>query len=129
MSIEYLVDVQRNLVDTKVLGHLDFDETVAHLMRLARDPQVHAGFVEIVDFDGITDLEFPVETIRQVPERLKALARVKEPAGIVFYTSSQLTFGFARQLQTLHDLAKLEGVLVVVETRDDALAEAARRLA
>ena len=78
MPIQYDYDVRLNLVRARMSGVLSVEEIKRYFARVARDPNVAAGFVEVVDFGGVDDIAFRYPDAQGILDSYRARAASKD---------------------------------------------------
>lgn len=119
MPIAYAFDQEQGLILTRVTGELSIDLTQDYFSRLQRDQDCPAKAIEIVDFSGVTDFAIDYGEMSNITNTYQ---RTKSTQGIlatVFNCPSELSYGIARMLQTLHELANEHHVVIITRSREE----------
>ena len=66
MPYSYVIDVEREVVFSKIWGTLTDEDAAAHAVGLKADPRFDAEFNQVIDLRGLTDLQMTGGGIRKV---------------------------------------------------------------
>lgn len=119
MPITYSFDQERGLVLTKVTGKLSIAITEDYFARLQQDKDCPADAIEIVDFSGVTDFAIHYGEMRVITETYQNTKSTRNIRATVFNCTSDLSYGIARMLKTLHDIANSKHTVTITMSKKD----------
>lgn len=119
MPITYSFDKERGLVLTKVTGKLSIAITEDYFAQLQRDKECPENAIEVVDFSDVTDFAIhygEMEKITQVYQSTKLTQGIQVT---IFNCTSDLSYGIARMLQTLHGIANEKHTVNITRSQEE----------
>lgn len=119
MPIIYSFDQERGLVLTKVSGKLSIAITEDYFARLQQDNNCPKEAIEIVDFSGITDFAIQYGEMRNITERYQGTKSARDISATVFNCTSDLSYGIARMLQTLHEITNVKHKVTITRSQEE----------
>ena len=119
MPITYSFDQKRSLVLTKVTGELSIAITKDYFERLKQDKSCPENAIEIVDFSGVTDFVIHYGEMRAITETYQSTKSAKNILATVFNCTSNLSYGIARMLKTLHEIANSNHTVNVTRSKEE----------
>ena len=119
MPISYSFDQDQGLILTRVTGELSIAITEDYFYRLQHDQDCPAKAVEIVDFSGVTDFAIHYGEMSRITDRYQNTKSTKGILATIFNCTSELSYGIARMLQTLHELANKNHVVIITRTQEE----------
>lgn len=105
MPVPYTYDRIRNTVDCRPFGAVVISEVAGFFDAVMADAEIVDGWIEVVYIEGVDDFRFSSSEAHTIPEKIRQLRDRKGLRGTVIIADSQLHFGMARMIQTLHELA------------------------
>jgi hypothetical protein len=95
MSADYRIDPENRRVWSSGTGVLTHEDLAGHMNRLAKDPQFHPSFSQLMDFRYITKVDVTTEQIIELTE-----IRIFSPESKrAMVTLSGMHFGLARMYE------------------------------
>lgn len=88
--------------------------------KLNRDKKIKPDFIEIVDLSDINKFQIPSEQGRSLTQFHSELRAGKNVKATIFVVRTDLQFGIARMMQTLHEIEDSEYAVYVVRSEDEA---------
>jgi hypothetical protein len=119
MPITYAFDQDQGLILTRVTGELSIGLTQDYFSRLQQDRECPAKAIEIVDFSGVTDFAIDYGEMSTITSKYQRTKSTRGILATVFNCTSELSYGIARMLQTLHELANEHHVVIITRTREE----------
>ncbi|MFI5351201.1 MAG: hypothetical protein ACHQ2Z_16775 [Elusimicrobiota bacterium] len=108
MPAEYKIDTARRLVLTVGSGVVTMADLQGHQERLRQDPEFEPRFSQLLDFTGVTKLEFGANDVRQLA--LKPIFSSTSRRAVL--TTNDEAFRFARLFETLRHVWGERGIRV-----------------
>ncbi len=127
MPITYSIDQERRLVLTKVSGALSIAITTDYFERLQQDKDCPERAIEIVDFSDVTDFILQYGEMREITETYQSTKSKRDILATVFNCTSELSYGIARMLQTLHEITNEKHNVIITRSQEE-LAECVEKL-
>jgi len=122
MPITYCFDQERGLILTRVTGELSITLTEDYFANLQRDGNCPEDAIEVVDFSGVTDFALKYGEISRITRRYQGLKSTRRIRATIFNCTSDLSYGVARMLQTLHELANDKHTVIVTRSQEERAA-------
>jgi hypothetical protein len=119
MPITYSFDKERGLVLTKVTGKLSIAITEDYFARLQQDKECPENAIEIVDFSDVTDFEIQYGEMEKITQDYQSTKMTKCIQATIFNCTSDLSYGIARMLQTLHEIANKKHTVTISRSREE----------
>ena len=119
MPITYSIDQERRLILTRVAGGLSIALTEDYFTRLQQDNDCPEEAIEIVDFSGVTDFALGYGEISTITQRYQNTKSTRDIRGTIFNCTSDLSYGIARMLQTLHDIANEKHEVIITRSQEE----------
>lgn len=119
MPITYAFNHDRGLILTRVTGELSIDMTYDYFSRLQQDRDCPEKAIEIVDFSDVTDFAIHYGEMRNITTRYQSTKSTKNLRATIFNCTSELSYGIARMLQTLHELANVDHVVMITQSQEE----------
>lgn len=119
MPITYSFDKERGLVLTKVTGELSIAITLDYFAQLQQDEDCPEKAIEIVDFSGVTDFAIQYGEMRQITLTFQDAKSSRDIRATIFNCSSDLSYGIARMLQALHEIANEKHTVIITRSREE----------
>ena len=119
MPITYSFDQERRLVVTKVTGELTVALTEDYFSRLQHDGNCPEEAIEIVDFSGVTDFALHYGEMSRITQRYQSTKSTRDVRATVFNCTSDLSYGVARMLQALHEIANEEHTVIITRSQEE----------
>ena len=119
MPITYSFDQDRGLILTRVTDELSIAITEDYFTRLQQDEDCPENAIEIVDFSGVTDFAIHYGEMNKITNRYQSTKSTKGIRATVFNCTSELSYGIARMLQTLHELANEKHVVIITRSQEN----------
>jgi len=119
MPITYSFDQERGLVLTKVTGKLSIAITEDYFACLQQDTECPKKAIEIVDFSDVTDFAIHYGEMKKITETYQNTKSVKDIRATVFNCTSDLSFGIARMLQTLHEITNEKHTVTITKSKEE----------
>ena len=119
MPITYSFDQERGLVLTEVTGELSISITEDYFARLQQDKNCPEKAIEIVDFSGVTDFAIQYSEMRKITETYQITKSTRNIRATVFNCPSDLSYGIARMLQTLHEIANVKHAVTITRSHEE----------
>ena len=106
MPINYSFDQEQGLILTNVTGKLSIAITEDYFERLHQDKECPERAIEVVDFSNVTDFAIQYGEMKRITETYQHAKLTKGILATIFNCSSNLSYGIARMLQTLHEIGE-----------------------
>jgi len=119
MPITYSFDQERNLVLTKVTGELSTAVTEDYFERLLQDKDCPSEAIEIVDFSGVTDFTIHYADMRKIVMIYQMTKSTRNIWATIFSCKSDLSYGIARMLEALHEIANKDHKVIVTRSQEE----------
>jgi hypothetical protein len=119
MPITYSFDQERRLIFTKVIGELTIALTEDYFERLQQDDDCPEDAIEIVDFSGVTDFELHYGEMSKITRRYQNTKSTRDIRATLFNCTSDLSYGIARMLQTLHEIANEKHTVIITKSQEE----------
>ena len=119
MPITYSFNQEQHLIFTKVTGLLNIALTEEYFARLQQDNDCPEEAIEIVDFSGVTDFELRYGEMSRVTQRYQSAKSTRHIRATVFNCTSDLSYGIARMLQTLHEIANEKHTVIITRSQEE----------
>lgn len=117
MPIKYDYDQNTNIVYSYPSGQIVLSEVSQYFNKLLEDPNVKNDFIEIVNFDEVTEFKFSYKEALQLPDLFAGLNNKKNYRGIIMIGKKDFPFGMARMLS---NIAENDLTIRVVRSEEDA---------
>ncbi len=117
MPIKYDYDQNTNIVYSYPSGQIVLSEVSQYFDKLLEDPNVKNDFIEIVNFDEVTEFKFSYKEALQLPDLFAGLNNKKNYRGIIMIGKKDFPFGMARMLS---NIAENNLTIRVVRSEEDA---------
>ena len=119
MPITYSFDQERQLILTKVTGVLTIAQTEDYFERLQQDCDCPGQAIEIVDFSDVSDFEIHYNEMSEITRRYQGTKTTKSIRATIFNCPSDLSYGIARMLQTLHEIANKKHKVIITRSQEE----------
>lgn len=119
MPITYSFDKKRDLVLTKVTGKLSIADTMDYFARLQQDKECPEKVIEIVDFSDVTDFAIQYGEMEKITKNYQSTRLTKGIQATVFNCISDLSYGIARMLKSLHNIANAEHTVIITRSQEE----------
>lgn len=119
MPITYSFDQERKLIVTKVLGELTIALTEDYFARLDQDTNCPEDAIEIVDFSGATDFKLQYGDMSWITQRYQRTKSTRDVRATFFNCTFDLSYGIARMLQALHQIANEEHTVIITRSQEE----------
>jgi len=119
MPITYSFDQKRGLVLTEVTGELSIAVTEDYFARLQRDKNCPKEAIEIVDFSGVTDFTIQCGEMEKITKTYQNTKSTGDIRATVFNCTSILSYGIARILKTLHEIANSKHTVAITRSQEE----------
>ena len=119
MPISYKIDREQDLIYTKVSGQLTIKMTIEYFKCIQEDENIRNDAIEIVDFDNVDDFTISYSDMRIITQSFQTAKSKKHILGTIFMSKSDVAYGIARMLQTLHEIANKQHIVVVVRSDEE----------
>lgn len=119
MPVTYTIDKQHRLIFTRVTGVLTIAETTEYFERIMRDTDCPDEAIEIVDFSGVTDFSLRFNDMRAITLKYQRTKSAKQILATIFNCTSNLSYGIGRMLQTLHEIANEQHMVIITRTEKE----------
>jgi hypothetical protein len=103
MPITYKYDNEANIIRTTASGKVKTGDLRDYVTKVLEDTRIKKGFIEIADFESVTDLVVAYSEINQFP------------------APSNLSYGIFRMLQTVISLRhkSANDLFIVIRTKEE----------
>lgn len=118
MPITYSFDQERRLIVVRVTGELTIALTEDYFTLLQQDSNFPEEAIEIVDFSGVTDFALYYGEMSKITQRYQSMKSTRDIRATVFNCTSDLSYGIARMLQTLHERANEKHTVIITRSRE-----------
>jgi hypothetical protein len=119
MPITYSFNQEQRLILTSVTGELNIALTEDYFARLQQDNNCPEEAIEIVDFSGVTDFALHYGEMSKITQRYQSTKSTKDILATIFNCTSDLSYGIARMLQTLHEFANENHTVIITRSQED----------
>lgn len=119
MPITYSFNQEQRLIHTKVTGELTIALTDDYFARLQQDNNCPEEAIEIVDFSDVTDFAIMYGEMRNITQRYQSTKSIKDIRATVFNCTSDLSYGIARMLQALHEIANEKHTVIITRSQEE----------
>ena len=119
MPITYSFDQERSLILTRVTGRLSISITEDYFARLEQDEDCPADAIEVVDFSGVTDFALQFGEMRRITQTYQRTRSTRNIRATIFACTSDLSYGIARMLQALHDIANKRHSVIITASEEE----------
>ena len=119
MPITYSFDQDQGLILTRVTDELSIALTEDYFARLQQDEDCPENAIEIVDFSGVTDFAIHYREMSKITNKYQSTKSKKGIRATVFNCTSELSYGIARMLQTLHEIANEKHDVIVTRSPEE----------
>ncbi len=119
MPITYSFDQERQLILTKVTGELTIALTEEYFARLQQDNDCPETVVEIVDFSDVTSFAIHYPEMDAITKKYQSTKSMKNIRATVFNCTSDLSYGIARMLKTLHEISNENHTVIIARSDED----------
>ena len=119
MPITYSFDQERRLIVTKVIGELTTALTEDYFARVDQDMNCPEAAIEIVDFSGVTDFAMNYGDMRKITQRYQRTKSTRDVQATFFNCTFDLSYGVARMLQTLHQIANAKHTVIITRSQEE----------
>jgi hypothetical protein len=120
MPITYQYEPDTKIVRTTATGVITTQEMVEYVSSVVEDPEVERGFIEVTDFESITDFVLTYSELTPFPA-LWGQYMQKGCRASLIYAPTDLGYGTLRMAKTFitleHELA--EDLFVVYRKKED----------
>ena len=118
MAITYQYDKSSCVVQSIATGVITVQEILKYLVKVLEDSQIDRSFIEVVDFEGISNLVISYNDLspfRDMWEKYKQ----KGCAATILYAPTDLAYGSFRMLQTVIEMYGLNDKekFIIVRTK------------
>ena len=119
MPIAYSFDQEQRLILAKVTGGLTVALTEDYFERLQQDNDCPEDAIEIVDFSGVTDFALHYGEMSKITQRYQSTKSTRDIRATVFNCTSDLSYGIARMLLTLHEVANEKHTVIITRSQEE----------
>ena len=119
MPITYSFNQERGLILTKVTGELTIALTEDYFTRLQQDNNCPEEAIEIVDFSGVTDFAIHYGEMEKITQRYQGTKSTRDIRATIFNCTSDHSYGIARMLQTLHEIANEKHSVMITRSQEE----------
>ena len=119
MPITCSFDQERRLIVTKVIGELTAALTEDYFARLDRDINCPEAAIEIIDFSGVTDFAINYGDMSKITQKYQRTKYTRDVRATFFNCTFDLSFGIARMLQTLHQIANAKHTVIITRSQEE----------
>jgi hypothetical protein len=114
MPAEYRIDLEKRRVWSTGSGILTYEDLTGHMNRLAKDPQFHPSFSQLLDFRGTSLVGVTTEQIIALTE-----IRIFSPdSKRAFVTQPGVQFGLARMYESYRVTKGDRGIRVFLDYKE-----------
>jgi hypothetical protein len=103
MPITYKYDIDSNTVHTRASGKVKTADLRDYVTKILEDTRIKKGFIEVADFETVTDLVVAYSEVNQFPF-VWGKYMEKGCKAVLIYAPTNLTYGIFRMLQTVINL-------------------------
>ncbi|MCP3875094.1 MAG: hypothetical protein GY699_18320 [Desulfobacteraceae bacterium] len=119
MPITYSLDTEQGLILAKVTGELSVALTEDYFARLQQDKDCPEEAIEIVDFSGVTDFAIHFGDMSKITKRYQCTKSTRDIQVTIFNCSSDLSFGIARMLKTVHEITNEKHIVIITRSQEE----------
>ncbi len=94
-------------------GKLNLELTFDYFARLLEDRDCISGAIEVVDFTEVTDLKLEYGEMASITDNYQGIKASRDIRATLFHCPTDLSFGIARMLQTLHSITNKDHVVLI----------------
>ena len=105
------------LVNSNFIDRMQANVYYKYFNKLLEDPNVKNDFIEIVNFEEVTEFKFSYKEALQLPDLFAGLNNKKKYRGIIMIGEKDFPFGMARMLS---NIAENNLTIRVVRSEEDA---------
>jgi hypothetical protein len=119
MPIIYKYDEDTNTIRTTASGKVKTGDLRDYVTKVLEDKRIKKGFIEIADFESVTELVIPYSEINQFPF-VWGKYMEKGCKAVLIYAPSNLSYGIFRMLQTVISLRhkNADDLFIVIRTKE-----------
>ncbi|GAV20399.1 hypothetical protein MMIC_P1364 [Mariprofundus micogutta] len=117
MAIDYSIDTQRNLVITTLSGVLNFEECVAHHIKLGSDKDFDPSGCELIDGSALKSVALASTSIFSLSKTCPFGSSARRA---IYASDNTFHYGLARMFQMV--TGEKHGEIMVFKDRDEAVA-------
>ena len=118
MPCNYVINGERKLVTTTLLGVVTVAEALAHQDRLISDPDFQPEFYQLLDATAASKLDLSSSEMRRLAKRNFFAPTARR----AFVVRGTLLYGVGRMLVTFRELAGAQEHMQIFQDRNEALA-------
>ncbi len=118
MPIDYTVSEDGKFVYTTPSGVLNIEDTLQYFTELSADKRLKHGCIEIVCFSQVTEFQLTYTESEAITLSYQGPKRERKISSTIFVCESDLAYGIGRMLQTLHEIANPEHIVIVVRSKE-----------
>ena len=120
MPITYKYDIETNTVRTRASGKVKTADLRDYATKILEDTRIKKGFIEVADFETVTDLVVAYREINQFPF-VWGKYMEKGCKAVLIYAPSNLSYGIFRMLQTVISLRHKNAneLFMVLRTKEE----------
>ena len=119
MPITYSFDHDQGLILTCVTGELNIALTEDYFARLQLDEDCPEKAIEIVDFSGVKDFAIYYGEMSTITKSYQSAKSIKGIRATIFSCTSELSYGVARMLKALHEIANEKHVVIITTSQEE----------
>lgn len=119
MPITYSFDPERRLILTQVVGKLDITKTLTYFECLEQDESCPDEAIEVVEFSDVTDFSIQYGEMKTITARYQGAKSRRNIRATVFNCASDLSYGIARMLKTLHNLVNEKHAVIITRSHEE----------
>jgi hypothetical protein len=119
MPITYSFDPERNLILTQVVGELNIAKTLTYFECLQQDENCPDEAFEVVDLSGVTDFSIQHGEMRTITRTYQSAKSRRNIRATVFNCTSDLSYGIARMLKTLHNIVNEKHTVAISRSHEE----------
>jgi len=119
MPIHYKIDKGQVLIHAEVIGELTINETIKYFNRIQQDENIPNDAIEVVDFDKVTDFKILFSDMKIITQSYQSAKLGKNIAATIFVATTQVAYGIARMLQTLHLIENEQHIVQIVRSEKE----------
>ena len=117
MPISYVIDKDRRLVISTLMGVFTPDDGLQHQQALADDPDFNSDFCQLLDLTSVKEFAFDSAWVRQSAQHSVFSPRSRR----AFLVNSAVAYGLTRMYGTYREVAGGQEQLLVFQDRDEAM--------
>jgi hypothetical protein len=100
MPITYKYHPDSNIIRTKASGVIETKDLGEYVNSILDDGDIRSGFIEIADFESVTDLVITYSDLSPFPHVWKRYME-KGCKAVLIYAPTNISYGMFRMLQTV----------------------------